>query len=128
MPTPEDAQKTKPLVKLCQGNNPQKNSFRGAAPGARLVGGTNLSNLAIFLCARMVTASSVRAVGVSVAAVCGMLLGFYVQDMLKQATLARVEARVAAALRDAPPGPLASGAQPPLAAAPAPAPAPRAPR
>ena len=76
----------------------------------------------------MVTASSVRAVGVSVAAVCGMLLGFYVQDMLKQATLARVEARVAAALRDAPPGPLASGAQPPLAAAPAPAPAPRAPR
>jgi hypothetical protein len=75
----------------------------------------------------MVTASSVRAVGVSVAAVCGMLLGFYVQDVLKQATLARVEARVAAALRDAP-GPLASGAQPPLAAAPAPAPAPRAPR
>ena len=91
--------------------------------------GGNLSKSRHFLCAaRMVTASSVRAVGVSVAAVCGMLLGFYVQDVLKQATLARVEARVAAALRDAPPGPLASGAQPPLAAAPAPAPAPRAPR
>ena len=64
----------------------------------------------------MVTASGVRAVGVTVAALFGLALGFYVQDALKQQTLARIEARVAAALRD--------GAE--QRAAPAPPAAPRA--
>lgn len=64
----------------------------------------------------MVTASGVRAAGVTLAALCGLALGFYVQDALKQATLARIEARVAAALRDTPPAPAsaaASGGAPP---------------
>ena len=55
----------------------------------------------------MVTTSGARAAGVTLAAIAGLALGFYVQDALKQATLARVEARVAAALRERPPPPVA---------------------
>lgn len=42
----------------------------------------------------MVTASGIRAAGVSVAAVVGMLLGFYVQDAVKVSRLERIERRV----------------------------------
>jgi len=71
----------------------------------------------------MVTSSSARAAGVTAAALAGLALGFYVQDVLKQRTLARIEARVAAALAAPPPDEAVR--PPPPAAAPPVAPAPR---
>ncbi len=44
----------------------------------------------------MVTASGMRAVGVSAAALGGMLIGFYVQDRIKMSRIARMDARVEA--------------------------------
>ena len=64
----------------------------------------------------MVTSSGARAVGVTAAALAGLALGFWVQDVLKQRTLARIEARVAAALAALPPDEAAPPSQPPAGA------------
>lgn len=42
----------------------------------------------------MVTASGVRAVGVSAWAIAGMLIGFYIQDHVKMTRIARMDLRV----------------------------------
>ena len=60
----------------------------------------------------MVTSSGARAIGVTAAALAGLALGFWVQDALKQRTLARIEARVAAALAALPPDEAASSQAP----------------
>lgn len=44
----------------------------------------------------MVTASGLRAVTVSAAALGGMIIGFYVQDRVKESRMARIEAKVEA--------------------------------
>lgn len=44
----------------------------------------------------MVTASGLRAVTVSGAALGGMILGFYVQDRVKESRMARIEMKVEA--------------------------------
>jgi hypothetical protein len=42
----------------------------------------------------MVTSNAVKAAGVTSAAICGMLLGFYVQDVVKQRRIERIDRRV----------------------------------